>query len=41
MKLKYRSPQAFWDDLEPQTLICDSYSSGVDDYDYVEVNLDN
>ena len=38
MKNKYRSPQLSWDDLEPQALICDSYESGIDDYDLVEVD---
>jgi len=41
MKLKYRSPQTLWDELEPQSIICDSYNSGIDDYDYVDVNLNN
>jgi len=41
MKLKYRSPQTFWDELEPRNLICDSYNSGIDDYDYVDVPLNN
>ena len=38
MKSKYRSPQLSWDDLEPQALICDSYESGIDDYDLVDVD---
>lgn len=41
MKLKYHSPQTLWDELEPQSIICDSYNSGIDDYDYVDVNLNN
>lgn len=41
MKLKYLSPQTLWDELESQNIICDSYSSGIDDYDYVDVNLNN
>ena len=41
MKLKYRSPQSFWDEIEPQAIICDSYKSGIDDYDYTEINLNN
>jgi hypothetical protein len=41
MKLKYRSPQTLWDEMEPQSIICDSYSSGIDDYDYVDVPLNN
>lgn len=41
MKPKYRSPQICWEDLEPQTLICDSYNSGIDDYDYEDIDLNN
>lgn len=38
MKLKYHSPQTLWDELEPQSIICDSYNSGIDDYDFVDVD---
>lgn len=41
MKLKYRSPQTLWDEMDPLNIICDSYNSGIDDYDYVDVPLNN
>ena len=41
MKPKYRSPQICWEDLERQALICDSYNSGIDDYDYEDIDLNN
>ena len=39
--LTYHAPQAFWSELAAGSLICDSYNSGIDDYDYVDVNMDN
>ena len=41
MKYKYRSPQVSWDEIEPRNLICDSYNSGIDSYDYVDVDMNN
>ena len=38
MKLYYRPPQASWSDLAPETIICDSYDSGIDDIDYEDVD---
>ena len=38
LKLSYRAPMACWTDTAIQDLICDSYDSGIDDYDYEDVD---
>ena len=38
MKLYYRPPQTSWRDLLPAVLICDSYDSVIDDFDYEDVD---
>ena len=37
-KLYYRAPQASWSELAPWELVCDSYDSGIDNYDYEDVD---
>ena len=37
-KLYYRTPQADWSELASLELVCDSYDSGIDDYDYEDVD---
>ena len=34
----YFAPQSEWSILDNMELICDSYSSGIDDFDYEEVD---
>jgi len=36
-ELYYHAPQAYWSELSGQELICDSYDSGIDDFDYEEI----
>ena len=38
---RYISPQAAWSELEAWSLVCDSFDSGIDDYDYIDINLNN
>ena len=40
-KFIYHAPQTIWSELDPDVIICDSYNSGIDDYDYVDVPLNN
>ena len=34
----YSSPYTEWSELDSLTLICDSYNSEIEDYDYEEIN---
>lgn len=36
--LFYRSPQVRWSDLKLEDPICDSYDSGIEDFDYEDVD---
>ncbi len=38
MKYKYRSPQTSWDEMESQAIICDSYNSGIEDFEYEDLS---
>lgn len=40
-KHTYLTPQAFWSELESGDIICDSYNSGIDDFDYEQIDLLN
>ena len=37
-KYIYQAPQAVWSELDSDALICDSYDSGIDDFDYEYVD---
>lgn len=37
-RLYYRAPQACWCELASESLICDSYNSGIDNFDYEEID---
>ena len=34
----YLGPQADWSEFATGSLVCDSYNSGIDDYEYEEVD---
>ena len=34
----YQSPQVFYDEFAVNELLCDSYNTEIDDYDYVDVD---
>ena len=34
----YFPPQIAFSELAPSELVCDSYDSGIDDYDYEEID---
>lgn len=34
----YYSPRTEWSFVTNQELLCDSYGSGIDDYEYEEIN---
>ena len=38
MKRIYLEPQAVWSGFEAGNLVCDSYDSDIDDFDYEEVD---
>jgi len=38
-RLFYHAPQTCWCELATESLICDSYDSGIDDFIYEEVDL--
>ena len=40
-RLYYHAPQAAWCELTAESLVCDSYNSGIDDYDYADFNLND
>ena len=37
---KYRVPQFWWTVVSPQELICDSYNSEIEDFEYEEIDWD-
>lgn len=39
MKLKYCTPKVTWRELDLESVICDSYGSGIDDYGYEDLDL--
>ena len=38
-KCIYFEPIAVWSDLAPETIVCDSYNSGIDDIEYEQIDL--
>ena len=34
----YIAPQADWNELAPEELVCDSYGSGIEDFEYEDLN---
>ena len=37
-RLCYLAPQTCWCELAAESLVCDSYNSGIDNYDYEEID---
>ena len=38
MKITYLAPHSEWSTHATKDLVCDSYSTGIDDFDYEEID---